>query len=511
MWVSRTSRRESLSAAAKPRVELHPPYAYTLGAEACDLAKKAGLAADPWQRDAVNLLLACRDDGKWACFEYAELVARQNGKGGILEIRVLAGFLLLGEELILWSAHEYKTAMEAFRRFRKLLRKLGKQVGTNENLIEVDGVRIKISNTNGEESFERLDTGARVKFVARSKGSGRGFSGDVVVIDEAFAYTLLQQEALTPTLRARPNPQIIYTSSPPLDGSSGDVLFMLRERAEAGGDDSLGYRDWGAAGDLDHLDQVDLDDRRVWAATNPAWGKRVTAEATLRDRRSMSDKGFAREILGIWPRRSEGNVVIDPKLWVQMADEHSQRSREAGVAVGVDITPLRDYAAVCVYGVREDGLGHVQLADYRPGTKWVIPRLVELREALEPVAVAMGRGTHAFLATALDEAGFKVPEDRDAPEAGDLAVTSAVDMAASAGQVLDGVRELAFRYVPNRHLDSAVAGAKTKASGDTIAWTPNGADTDISPLVAMSVARWSYVTRSHLLSAAEYDVLDSIF
>jgi hypothetical protein len=90
-------------------------------------------------------------------------------------------------------------------------------------------------------------------------------------------------------------------------------------------------------------------------------------------------------------------------------------------------------------------------------------------------------------------------------------VTNAVDMAAAAGQVLDGVRELAFRYVPNTHLDVAVAGAKTKTSGDTIAWTPNGADVDISPLVAMSVARWSYVTRSHLLSAAEYDVLDSVF
>ncbi|WP_432169066.1 hypothetical protein [Streptomyces sp. 1222.5] len=505
------SPRGSLTAAARPRVEVHPPYAYTFGAEACDLAERAGLTADQWQRDAVDLLLACRDDDKWACFEYAELVARQNGKGGILEIRVLAGFLLLGEELILWSAHEYKTAMEAFRRFRRLLRRLGTQVGNNENLIDVDGVRIKISNTNGEESFERLDTGARVKFVARSKGSGRGFSGDLVIIDEAFAYTLLQQEALMPTMRARPNPQIIYTSSPPLDGESGDILFMLRERAEAGGDDSLGYRDWGAAGDLDHLEQIDLDDRALWAATNPAWGTRVTEEATLRDRRGMSPKGFAREILGVWPRRSQGNIVIDPRLWAAMADENSARTAAGGVAIGVDVSPLRDYAAVCVYGVRDDGLGHVQLADYRSGTKWLVPRLVELREGLEPIALAMGRGTHAFLETALREAGFQLPEDKEAPEAGDLGVTGAIEMAAAAGQVLEGVREQAFRYVPNQHLDTAVAGAKTKQSGDTIAWTTNGTDVDISPLVAMSLARWVYVSRSFLLAGQQYDVLSSIF
>ncbi|MET7479546.1 hypothetical protein ABZT17_35005 [Streptomyces sp. NPDC005648] len=498
------------SRASKPRVEVHPPYAYTYGPEARELAARAALVLDPWQCNAIDLLLACKTDGCWACFEYAEWVARQNGKGAILEARVLAGFLLLGEQLILWSAHEYKTAMEAFRRFRALLRKLGKQVGNNENLLEVDGIRIKISNTNGEESFERLDTGARVKFVARSKGSGRGFSGDLVIIDESFAYTLLQQEALMPTMRARPNPQIIYTSSPPLDGVSGDVMFMLRERAEAGGDDSLGYRDWGAGGDLDHLDDIDLDDPALWAATNPAYGIRVTEQSTLRDRRGMGDQGFAREICGIWPKRIQGgNTVIDPKLWAVLADADSRR--QGGIALGVDLSPLRDYGAIVVYGLREDGLGHAQLADYRPGSKWVIPRLIELREALEPVAIAMGRGTYAYLETELDKAGFAKPEDPDAPESGNLAVTNAVDMAAATGQILDGVREAAFRYVPARPLDIAVAGAKTRTSGDTIAWTANGAEVDISPLVALSVARWSFETRSHLLSAAEYDVLESIF
>jgi hypothetical protein len=505
--VSPTSLPVSL--ASNPRVELHPPYVYTFGPEARDLAARAGLKLDPWQCNAIDLLLACKADGKWACFEYAELVARQNGKGAILEARVLAGFLLLGEQLILWSAHEYKTAMEAFRRFRTLLRRLGKQVGNNENLIEYDGIRIKISNTNGEESFERLDTEARVKFVARSKGSGRGFSGDLVIIDEAFAYTLLQQEALMPTMRARRNPQIIYTSSPPLDGDTGEPMFMLRKRADAGGDDSLGYRDWGAEGDLDHLEKIDLDDRALWKATNPAYGIRVTEQATLRDRRGMSDRGFAREILGVWPRQTQGNVVIDPALWAVLADPNSRRT--GGIALGIDLSPLRDYGAIVVYGLREDGLGHAQLADYRPGSKWVIPRLVELREALEPVAVGMGRGTFAYLETELDKAGFEKPEDPDAPQQGDLAVTNAIDMAAAAGQILDGVREAAFRVVPARHLDIAVAGARTKTSGDTIAWTANGADCDISPLVALSLARWSFETRSHLLSEAEYDLLGSVF
>jgi hypothetical protein len=238
---------------------------------------------------------------------------------------------------------------------------------------------------------------------------------------------------------------------------------------------------------------------------------RLTEETILRERRSMGNAGFARERLCIWPKISQGNTVIDPGVWVRLADASSERDRESGVAIGVDISPLRDYAAVAVYGLRGDELGHTQLADYRPGTKWLIPRLVELREALEPVALAMGRGTFAFLETALDKAGFQRPDDTEAPEPGDLAVTNAVDMAAAAGQLLEAVREESFRVVPNRHLDVSVASAKTRTTGETIAWTTKGVEGDISPLVAMTLARWSYMTRSHLLQGSQYDVLESIF
>lgn len=203
--------------------------------------------------------------------------------------------------------------------------------------------------------------------------------------------------------------------------------------------------------------------------------------------------------------------MIDAAAWVALADAASQRDRDSGVAIGLDISPLRDYAAVQVYGLRADGLGHTQLADYRPGTKWLVPRLVELRETLGPISIAMGRGTFAFLETALDAAGFHRPEDPESPQSGDLAVTNAVDMAAAAGQLLEAVREESFRVVPNRHLDVAVASAKTRQTGETIAWTVKGVDGDISPLVAMTLARWSYMTRSHLLQGSQYDVLESIF
>jgi phage terminase large subunit-like protein len=461
------------------------------GEAAVELARLAGLVLDPWQRDSLELMLAVRADGKWACFEFAEIVARQNGKGSILEARALAGLFLLGEQLIMWSAHEVKTALEAFRRLRALLVNLGESV--NENLIDVDGVLVKVSNTNGQESLERLDTGQRVKFIARSKGSGRGFSGDVNIVDEAFAYTDDQHAALLPTMSARPNPQLIYTSSPPLTDDTGEVLFRLRKRAEVGKAVRLGFRDWGAPGTLDDLSALNLDDRELWAVTNPAYGIRIDEEFIQSERESMSDEKFAVERLGVWPKQRVGGGAIDPAQWASLFDPDSRR--DGDIALGVDIAPQRDYASIALYGRRVDEIGHGQLVDYRAGTDWIVPRLVDLRDALDPVAFGMGRGTAASLKTGLEQVGITRPADEDKPTRGDVMVMAGVDMAAACGQLIDAVRQGALRHVGQKPLDAAVSGAKTKEAGDTIAWSRKDADTEVSPLVALTVAKRAYLER----------------
>jgi hypothetical protein len=474
----------------------------TFGPEACDLMAAAGKPLDPWQRDAVTLMLATREDGRYACFEYVELVARQNGKGGLLEARALAGLLLLGEELIMWSAHEYKTAMEAFRRVRSLIYALGERVGENDNLVDVDGVIIKISNTNGEESFERTDTSARIKFIARSKGSGRGFSGDINIIDEAFAYTDEQHEALMPTMNARPNGQIIYTSSPPLTSTTGEVLFALRERAEKGGDDSLGYRDWGAEGNLDELDEIDLDDRELWAATNPARGHRITEETIARNRRSMSKRGFAREILGIWPVRAQGGGLVNPAVWADLGPKDGERlALGDDLVLAFEVAHDRSSASITAYSPVGDGVGLVEVVDKRPGTDWVVQRLLQLREKWNPVAVGVdGKGPALSLVLDCEAAGIKRPEDPDNPARGDLMVLRLEEMAAACGQLLDAITQKTIRHLGDDDLTAAVLNAKTRSVGDLEVWGRRNAAVDISPLTGITVARRVYLSRMDLIT-----------
>lgn len=472
---------------AEPRVCRYPRYAFSSGPDAVDLAAMAGLHLDPWQQLVLEHALGERPDGKWAAFEVSVIVARQNGKGAILEALELAGLFLFGERLILHSAHEYRTAMEAFRRVRDLIdgcRDLRRKVA-------------KVINTNGEEGIE-LRTGARLKFTARSKSAGRGFSADRLIWDEAFALTEDQVDAQMPTLSARPNPQIVYTSSPPLDAITGAQLFRVRRRALAG-DPALAYFDWGPDACLDDLSGLDLDDRALWAATNPARATgRITDETIERERAAMSDAGFARERLSVWPPDlSAGFAVIPEDDWRAALDEQSRIVGDKAFAAAVSLD--RKTSAIAACGRREDGRLHVEVTsqstphgvelDNRPGTGWVVPRLKELADRHKPVAVVIDEfGPTGSLIAPAEELGL------------DITRIKTGDVGRAFGMFFDGVSGedrsgRNVRHIGQPELTSAVAGAVTRMIGDAKAWDRRSASVDITPLVAATNALWGYVTR----------------
>ena len=91
------------------------------GQEAVELAADAGLMLDPWQQLGLHHSLAEDDEGRWTSFEVVQNVTRQNGKGGYLEARQIAGVMLFGDKLVIHTAHEFKTARESFRRLDQLI------------------------------------------------------------------------------------------------------------------------------------------------------------------------------------------------------------------------------------------------------------------------------------------------------------------------------------------------------------------------------------------------------
>jgi phage terminase large subunit-like protein len=290
----------------EPRLSSLPPFdSDRSGRNAVTLAAEAGMELDPWQRLVLEAGLR-RRGGKWAAFEVALIVARQNGKGTVLEALELAALFLYPDvRLILHSAHEFKTAAEAFLRIRALI----------EDRPEFDARVSRIRTAAGAEAIELKD-GKRLRFVARSSGSGRGFTSDLVILDEAYKLGDQEMAALLPTLSARPDPQVWYTST--AGGPDSVQLGRVRARGVAGGDPSLAFLEWSA--DEDACDPADPKD---WARANPGLGIRIAPEYVEREMAALGPDAFARERLSIgdYPVGDGGSWdVVARDTWTACGD-----------------------------------------------------------------------------------------------------------------------------------------------------------------------------------------------
>lgn len=443
-----------LLGAQRPRVSTSPAAVSSAGAEACDLAESAGLVLDDWQRHVLDVGLGERADGKWSAFEVGLIVGRQNGKGAILEARELAGLFLFGEQLILHSAHEFKTAQEAFRRV----------LGLIQNTPDLDKLVSRVRTSHGEEGVE-LRNGARLRFVARSTGSGRGFSGDVVILDEAYNLPAQAMGALLPTMAARPNPQVWYTSSAGTDDS--EVLARVKERGADGSSPRLAYFEWSA----DALS--DLDDRSAWASANPGLGIRILPEFVEAERSALPEVEFARERLGIWAD-GRREAAIDPRLWASLVDAESDA--RSPVAFAVTINPERTKGSITAAIRRPDGLVQLESIDYRPGTAWILDRLVALDADWKPVGVALNPAApEGSLIPGLQAAGIEP------------VLISGREEAQADGAFYDALVDKQIRHGNQGALNIAVEQAAWRPMGDTRVFHRRTA-ADIGPLSGVSKA-----------------------
>jgi hypothetical protein len=495
----------------EPRINVCPPgIVDTIGPLSTKLCARASLILDPWQRDSVDLMLSRVDSGQWACFEYGEVVSRQQGKGSILEARAMTGMVILKEKLIIWTAHQDRTVEQSFNRMCERFDALG--------LLRTPTYRdrpIQPFRSAGRLVIKHKITGQEIRFMTRSAHSGRGFSADCLFYDEAYSLTDGEVAASLPTMSAMPNPQVILTSTPPLSGGTAGPMYSMRARAEKGECEGMGYRDWGLEGTLEGL-MKRPDSERIeilsnvdnWRKANPAMGYRISETFTRKEYEMLSHVDFARERLGIWPAQLAAGGDIDMTLWNLLSDADSRR--EGDVAMSVDVSPRRDWACIGMAGLRKDTLEHGQIVDYHPGTEWIIGKMLEAKDILDPVCWAMGRGTFLSLKDELDKAGFTESVDPDRPRRGDIFVVVGAEMAAACGQAIDVVKQRNMRHPNQTQLNSSVAGAKLRQVGDVVAWSRKETDVDTTPIVAWTLARYGFTVRAAKVKN-KYNPLNNIW
>lgn len=446
--------------------------------EVAKFVERMGVDLDEWQWDVLRVsLMRTRDLARWAAFTVAVCAPRQNGKNGILEVRELVGAALLGEKLVIHTAHLADTSKEGFRRLDDL-------IDANPWLAgQVD----HIWRTNGHESIE-FKNGNRIRFRTRTRGGGRGFSGSPVIFDEPMFLAEISMGSILPVMSAQPDPQAWYTGSA-VDQAiheDGVVFARVRERALGGDHERLAYWEWSLPYETPDEVPDDMDVLAAAADTNPAFGVRIMPDYIEAEQRELDARTLAVERFGVgdWPP-TDGSAyqVIRLADWDALEDDPASSSARMldPVALAFDTTPDRSMSSVVAAGLRDDEFVQVEMTDHRAGTAWVAPRVAELVDRHQPVWVGCdASGPAGSLLPELERAGV------------DVEVVSAADHAKACGFMFDTVEERGLRHLGGQPLRSAVKGATKRPLGDAWAWSRRNSSVDISPLVAATLAVWGH-------------------
>ena len=156
----------------EPSARIAPNYTKSDGGDAERVLRIGGVILDPWQSDVMADWMAINPAGKWFCKTCGGSVPRQNGKTGLIQSRAEAGMILYNE-IVIYTAHLQKTATETFEEMA--------------NFFDSPKLRKYLSDIKTALGREQiiLKSGARVKFLARTRNGGRGQHGDVLIFDEA--------------------------------------------------------------------------------------------------------------------------------------------------------------------------------------------------------------------------------------------------------------------------------------------------------------------------------------
>lgn len=449
----------------EPSARIAPRYKTSDGPDAEALLAVVGLTLDPWQSGVLCDWMGRDAAGRWAASSCGGSVPRQNGKTLVLQGRATAGMVLLNENVV-YTSHLQKTSTETFSEMRDIFEhpKLKPYVKD-------------IRNALGREEII-LKSGARIKFLARTRNGGRGQHGDLLIFDEAQELDETAQESFLPAISASRNPQTIYIGTPPGPDVTGTVFRNFRERALQKSSRRIAWFEYSVQ------EIGDVKDPKRWAKTNPALGRRMLLSTIEGEAEQLAPDSFARERLGWWsPKPTEhAEYIIAEKAWDRCASDETKP--DGKTAYGVKFAA--DGSAVCLCGavLPKDGPARISLIELQPGGRglaWLADWL-NARYGKASCVVIDGRGGADVLVDRIRDV-WRVKTAVVRP--------SARDVVAAAGLLINTINEGGLTWYRQQQAlrESAVTATKRPIGGGF----GFGGDNSL-PVEACALALWGAKT-----------------
>lgn len=464
-----------------------------------------GVKLFPWQKWLLKHALELNEDGSYRYRFVVVTVARQAGKTMLMLILALWHIYALDSPTVIATAQDLANAEKAW----------GEAVEWAQSDEELEELIEKVNL--GHPKFMKLVTGCQYRVAAASRKGGRGFSGDLILLDELREHQSWDSwSAVTNTMNARPRAQAWAFSNagdalsivlrylraqahrdlgwPDGDGDA-EILEALDEDmqeylTESGNEEVLGWFEWSA-----HPDSKRTD-RTAWAQANPSLNHTDIVENCVTERaisaamRTNPPSQFEIEVLCRWVSMSEGGPFPEG-AWRETQDNEARPADDARRMLCLAMSWNRTKCYIARAAKDTAGIPVVGIAADRTGTDWLIPWLIDNRETYGGIVIQSNGAPETSLIDDINNA--KLPDGK--PANIPIISWSGPDLGSAAGLMFDRLERRAIRHLEHPGLDAAATSAAVKVFSQG-AWVIDlaASPTDAAPLKAAIGAVWAVET-----------------
>lgn len=419
-----------------------------------DLLSEAGFECMDWQAFLLEAWMGVLPNGRWAAPTVGNETSRQQGKTRCIQGRAAAEMLFY-DGTVIYTAQLQKTSTETFEEMAQLMdtRPLRKFLAPN-------GIRTAL----GREEI-RLKSGAKMKFLARTRNGGNGQHGSLLIFDEAQYLEPTSQGSFLGAVsacRTRRGPQTIYNGNAPEEGDYALVFERIRGDALSGNTKRTAWTEWGVG---TSKRPPDTSDRETWVRVNPSWGILLHPDTAEAEFESLDTVQFAHQRLGWFKERGGADTLFSQEEWDALEVEDGPETWQK-LAYGVRFTPDGKFAALSVCALTGEA-AHVEFVreeQMSAGIGWLVDWLAKPgrlvgdgdRDAAAAAVGIDGKADALDLAQRLVDAG--VPRQA-------VMVASVGNAISAAGMALNAIRDGALTHLADEDLAASVLGATRRQIG----------------------------------------------